>query len=111
MTKKIPKARDRVSSLELQASSENSAHTIAAGTAVGAIECFWINPFFACTTRAIAAIGTKAIRLTAAAVFCGTSASSVISGMSSVPPPSPMPPNRPPANPMAMRTAVFTARV
>ena len=76
-----------------------------------AIASFCINPFFACTARAIAAIGTNAIRLTAAAVFCGTSASNVIKGISSVPPPSPMPPSTPPANPMAMRTAVFTARV
>ncbi len=53
-------------------------------------------------------IGTNAIRLSACAACCSIPANIVKRGMSSVPPPIPIPPMTPPSKPIIMRSMVFT---
>lgn len=94
-TRNAPKNLRRTSDGRKAAAAPAAAENIRAGIATTGKPSVRSNPCFACTESEKAAIGRKATRLAACAACCSTPSSIVSAGISTVPPPIPIPPKSP----------------
>lgn len=107
ISKNAPNILPRISAFAFAASRLPPTEQAHAGIIIHKSPSFLTRPFFICTNSDTAAIGANAARFIACAVFCPTEKNIVSAGISTVPPPIPIPPKTPEAAPASASKTAF----